>query len=87
MATYEQVHAGDHVLGHDGDLWGVAAIEHVPRLAVTLVKPGHRVTGYPPAGTAVTIVTRSDIAAEATAADVLIAAGLTIEIVAETWNL
>lgn len=87
MATYEEVHTGDHVLGHDGDLWGVAAIEHVPRIAVTLVKPGHRVTGYPPAGTPVTIVARSDIAAEAAAWQVLAAAFGPIEIVSESWNL
>jgi len=86
VPTYEEVHAGDHVLGHDGDLWGVEAIEHVPRLAVTLVKPGHKVTGYPPAGTPVTIVHRSDIAAELAAAQVLIDGGFNIEIVAERYQ-
>ena len=84
--TYEEVHAGDHVLGHDGDLWGVEAIEHVPRLAVTLVKPGHRVTGYPPAGTPVTIVSRSDVGPEAAAWQVLAASGLPVEIIGEMWK-
>jgi hypothetical protein len=73
------------VLGHDGDLWGVEAIEHVPRLAVTLVKIGHRVTGYPPAGTPVTIVYRSDVTAEHAAAEVLLAAGLGVELISERW--
>jgi hypothetical protein len=84
--TYEEVHAGDHVLGHDGDIWGVAEIEHVPRIAVTLVKPGCRVTGYPPAGTPVTIVARSDVTAEHAAAGVLIAAGFNIDIISEQWT-
>lgn len=86
MASYDEVHAGDHVLGHDGDLWGVEAIEHGPRLAVTLVKPGHRVTGYPPPGTQVTIVYRSDMSAELVAAQALIDGGLNIEIVSERYQ-
>ena len=83
MATYEQVHAGDIVLGHDGELWGVAAIDHAPQLAVTLVKHGHRVVGYPPPGTGVTVVTPVDVAAEARAAQVFIDAGLGVEIISE----
>lgn len=86
MATYEQVHAGDHVLGRHRDLWGVEAIEHVPRLAVTLVKPGHRVTGYPPSGTPVTIVHASDVGAEAAAWQVLAAALGPVEIIREMWK-
>lgn len=83
MATYEQVHAGDIVLGHDGELWGVEAIDHAPQLAVTLVKHGQRVVGYPPAGTAVTVVTPADLSAEARAAQVFIDAGTDVEIVHE----
>jgi hypothetical protein len=83
MATYEQVHAGDIVLGHDGELWGVAGIDHSPQLAVTLVKYGHTVTGYPPPDTAVTVVTPAALAAEAAAAQVFINAGFDVEIVSE----
>ncbi len=83
MATYEQVHAGDTVLGHDGELWGVEGIDHVPQLAVTLVKHGRRITGYPPPGTGVTVVTSADVGAEAAAAQVFIDAGLGVEIVSE----
>lgn len=83
MPGYEQVHAGDIVLGHDGELWGVESITHVPQLAVTLVRHGHRVIGYPPPGTEVTVVTPADVAAEARAAQVFIDAGLGIEIVSE----
>jgi hypothetical protein len=83
MASYEQVHAGDIVLGHDGELWGVEAIDHAPQLAVTLVKHGHRVVGYPPAGTPVTVVAPADKAAEFRAAQMFIDAGFDIEIVSE----
>ena len=86
MASYDEVHAGDHVLGYDGDLWGVEAIEHSPRLAVTLVKPGHSVTGYPPAGTQVTIVHRSDVSPEGAAWQVLAAAFGPVEVVGEKWG-
>jgi hypothetical protein len=84
--TYEDVHAGDYVLGHDGEMWGVLAIDHAPQLAVTLVRPGHQVTGYPPAHTPVTIVARSDISAEFAAAQVLADAGLGPELVTEIWQ-
>lgn len=83
MASYEQVHAGDIVLGHDGELWGVEAIDHEPQLAVVLVKHGYRVVGYPPAGTPITVVTPAKVAAEARAAQVFIDAGLDVEIVHE----
>jgi len=86
MMTYEQVHAGDHVLGYDKDVWGVAAIEHHPRLVVALVKPGYRVVGYPPPDTPVTILHRADVSVEEQATGNLIAGGLgEIEIIREEW--
>lgn len=86
MTTYEQVHAGDIVLGHDGELWGVAGIDRAPKLAVTLVRHGHSVTGYPPPGTPITVVQAADVRAEAWAADVLIGAFGPIEILGERRN-
>lgn len=88
MATYEQVHAGDTVLGHDNDVWGVEAIDHGPPLVVTLVKNEGltRMVGYPPAGTPVIVVQPSDVSAEARAAQMLVDAGLGVEIVAEVWR-
>jgi hypothetical protein len=85
MPGYEQVHAGDTVLGHDGDVWGVEAIDHGPPLAVTLVKHGGavRVTGYPPAGTPVTVVEPADVGAEERAYAVLTEAFGPIEILGE----
>jgi hypothetical protein len=84
--TYEDVHAGDHVLGHDGAVWGVAEIDHAPYLRVVLARPGHRVQGWPPAGTPVTIVHRSDVTPEFAAVEVLAAAGLEVELIGERWN-
>lgn len=84
MASYEQVHAGDTVLGHDGNVWGVESIDHGPPLVVTLVKHGERVTGYPPAGTEVTVIEAADVRAEQWAAQVLIDAGLGPIIVKES---
>ena len=87
MATYEQVHAGDIVLGHDGELWGVEGISHVPQLAVTLVRHGQRVTGYPPPGTGVTVVSAADVAAEARAVQTFIDAGLGVDLISEQIDL
>lgn len=85
MAAYEQVHAGDTVLGHDNDVWGVESIDHGPPLVVALVKHAGtvRVVGYPPPGTQVTIVSRADVRAEERAAQVFIDAGLDVELVSE----
>jgi len=82
---YEQVHAGDHILGHDGEVWGVAEIDHAPTLRVVLVRPGHRVQGWPPAGTPVTIVQRADVSSEFAACELLAAAGFAPELVGERY--
>jgi hypothetical protein len=88
MATYEDVHSGDVVLGHDGEVWGVERIAHVPHLAVTLIRDGgvHRITGYPPPGTEVTVLQRADVSAEARAAQMFIDAGIGVEVVSEGWE-
>lgn len=86
MTTYEDVHAGDHVLGHDREVWGVAEIDHAPALRVVLVRPGHRVQGWPPAGTPVTIVHHEDVSAEFRAVEALAAGGLGVELMGERWN-
>lgn len=86
MDTYEGLHAGDLVLGNDGEVWGVAAIIHVPHLAVTLVRHGNAVVGNPPAGTPVTVVQRADVSAEFAAAGTLLASLGDIELLGETWT-
>jgi hypothetical protein len=84
--TYEHLHAGVVVLGGDGEPWGVEQILHEPQLAVTLVRHGQRVTGYPPAGTAVTVIDPADVRAEEWAAQVLIDAFGPVQLIGEAWH-
>lgn len=83
MDTYETVHAGDVILGHDGQEWGVAAIGGG---AVTLTRFGQTVTGYPPGGTPVTVLSRADTIEEARAFAVLQQSFGDVEVVGEVWN-
>jgi hypothetical protein len=86
VGTYEGLHAGDLVLGDDGEVWGVSSITHAPRLVVTLVRHEHAVTGTPPPGTPVTVVQRADVTAEFAAAATLIAGLGSVELIGETWT-
>jgi hypothetical protein len=86
MNTYESVHAGDVVLGHDGELWGVARIEREPELVVELVRYGARVVGRPPAGTPVTVVEPADVSAEQRAVNALLGGGFDVELISERWE-
>lgn len=88
MTIYEDVRAGDIVLGHDSDLWGVSMIEYEPQLAITLVKDEGRtrVVGRPPAGTPVVIVERAAVEPDGAAAAALHAAGLGVELISERWE-
>lgn len=81
---------GDVVRGADGHDWGVLEITREPRLSVTLVRPGRDpVTGYPPAGTPVTIVARADVPAgtdvEIAALNALAALG-PVHLIREAWE-
>jgi hypothetical protein len=86
MNTWEDVHAGDIVLGHDNARYGVAEIEHGspggPR--ITLRRGGYRTTAQPPPRTPITILGRADVDDEANAYANLEAAGLRPEIMKET---
>jgi hypothetical protein len=85
MPTFEDVHAGDVVLLHDQQTWGVAA--KLPGGGVTFVRHGAVMTAYPPVGTEATVVQAADVSAEVGAAGVLLAAGLgPIEIISERWE-
>lgn len=86
MTTYEQIHSGAVVLGHDGALWGVESVVREPVLAVTLVRYGRRMTGRPPPGTEVTVVEDADVTAEFRAAELLVAAFGSVEIISERWE-
>lgn len=83
MDTYETVHTGDVVLGHDGQEWGVAAIGGG---AVTLTRFGETVTGYPPSGTPVTVLSRADTIEEARAYAALAASFGDVEVLGEVWT-
>lgn len=88
MDTYETVHAGDVVLGADGQEWGVVAISRIGgQLAVALTRFGQTVTGYPPSGTPVTVLSRADTIEEARAYEVLAASFGDVEVLGEVWNV
>lgn len=83
MDTYETVHTGDVVLGHDGQEWGVAAIGGG---AVTLTRFGQTVTGYPLPDTPVTVLSRADTIEEARAYAALAASFGDVEVLGELWT-
>lgn len=86
MDTYESLHAGDLVLGDDGEVWGVARIVHVPQLSVALVRHGHVVIGTPALGTPVQVVQRADSDGEAFAWQQLTNGLGAVEVVEERWT-
>lgn len=87
MDTYETVHAGDVVLGADGQEWGVVAISRIGgQLAVALTRFGQTVTGYPPTGTPVTVLSRADTIEEARAYEVLRTSFGDVEVLGEVWT-
>ena len=81
---------GDIVLGFDGNEWGVVSIARSPRLAVTLVRNGTTITGYPPVGTEARILSRATVPAgpetEVAAMRALVDAGLAPELLGESWQ-
>lgn len=84
MDTYETLHAGDVILDGDGQEWGVAAVGGG---AVTLTRFGQAVTGYPPAGTPVTVLSRANTIEEARAYEVLAASFGEVTVMEETWTI
>lgn len=88
MDTYETLHAGDVILGADGQEWGVVAISHIGgQVAVALTRHGRTVTGYPPGGTPVTVLSRADTIEEARAYEVLAASFGEVTVMEETWTI
>jgi hypothetical protein len=86
MTTYEDVHTGDVVFGHEEQPWGVQRIEREPTVAVTLVRHGQTVTGYPPPGTPVTVLTVAGVEPEKQAFELLALAGLNPQVISEVWE-
>lgn len=87
QATWDVVHAGEVVRGHDGNDWGVETIDQRGGLlGVTLVRHGQRITGWPTPDTPILVVQRCDTIAEAQAWQALAAAGLAPEVIHESWE-
>lgn len=87
MATFEDVHAGDVVLGHDGQLWGVAAKATEPQLTVVLVNGDQRLIARPPFGTHIEIIEPSDVSPEFAAWLTLTTALGPVDIISESWEV
>jgi hypothetical protein len=85
--TWEKVHAGDVVLGHDEQAWGVVDIAlGDPRgPIVTLYRYGQTLgPAQPPTGTPIIVVSPVDTAPEAQAFAALADAGLAPEVIRES---
>lgn len=84
--TWNDVHAGDIVRGHDGQLYGVASIERGDPcgMRVTLRRNGVPTTAQPLPTDPITIHAATDITLEAVAWQTLHDAGLGPEIIGET---
>jgi hypothetical protein len=89
-ATWEQVHAGDIVRGHDGNNWGVVSVTFGDPAGPVIVL--HRLgttvgPAQPGPGTRITIVERANTRDEAAAFAVLQAAGFGPEVLHEEITL
>lgn len=77
MTTWAECHAGDIVIGYDGQTWGVESIApHPAGPAVTIVRHEQRLTAQPPGDTPIERLDEADVSAEAAAFATLTAAGL-----------
>lgn len=87
MDTWDTVHAGDVVLGHDQLEYGVVGIDPSPfGPVVTLTRYGQQQTAQPPPGTPITVISRADVTAEARAFAILAGASLNPQVIRETYQ-
>jgi len=85
--VYENVHAGDVVLGGDDQAWGVKRIDHTPQGSlVTLVRHERLVVGLPPPGTPVIVLARAGVEREAAAFAVLVESFGDVSLIQERWD-
>ena len=85
MTTWEDVHAGDIVIGHDDLLYGIASVEpseHGPRIVMR--RDGRMVHAQPPPGTPIRVWAHAGLSAEAAAWQLFEDAGLRPQIIRET---
>lgn len=87
-SAWGALHAGDVVLGADGETWGVVVIRwDGSRISIALHRHGRNVEGYPNPSDPVYVVHRADNEAEAKAWSVLSAANFEPEVINETWEV
>jgi hypothetical protein len=89
VSSWETVHAGDTVLGHDGLTYGVLEIVHGDPQGPTVTLTRFGVTvgpAQPPPGTPITVLSTTDMSAEARAFAALAEAGLAPQVIRETIN-
>lgn len=89
MDTWESVHVGDVVLGHDGLTYGVAGIKHGNPAGpiITLFRYGQTIgPSQPPPGTPITVLQRADVTAEARAFAALAECGIAAELIGERYE-
>lgn len=88
-STWELVHAGDVVIGHDDRTYGVVDVQlgHPYGPIVTIIR--HGVTtgpAQPPYGTPIYVQERADVSAEAAAFAALQQAGLAPAVIRESYQ-
>lgn len=89
MSTWDDVHAGAIVLGHDGLSYGVEEISHDSPYGPVIVLTRHGVRvgpAQPPPGTPITILENPAMPAEAAAFAVLAEAGLGPQLIRESYH-
>lgn len=87
--TWEATHAGDIVLGHDNQAWGVVELTlGDPRgPVVTLTRYGQQLVAQPPPGTPITVISPVHTDQEARAFAALFDAGLNPQVIRESVTL
>lgn len=88
MTTWDEVHAGCVILGHDNVVYGVASWEAAPGgPIIELVRDGLPAgRAQPPTGTPITVLEWPDLRPEAQAFAVLSAAGFNVDIIRESYR-
>lgn len=88
MTTWEQVHAGCVVLGHDGKVYGVSLVEQHPAgPVIELVYDGAPAgRAQPPPGTPITVLEWPETSGEARTFALFTATGLDPQVIRESYQ-
>lgn len=86
-STWNDVHAGDIVLGHDCNHWGVTSRGVAPGgVEIEIVRHGERLASIVPHGTPITVVSCDESHAPPPAVALLMAAFPGTEIIRESYQ-